>query len=365
MQNPGDLNHGTSIRLPLMVRGIRWLDKRSPAGICMLAGLLIICIGVLNYITGPQLSSSLFYLIPVMLVTRVVGFPAGAVAAFLAASIWLAADLNSEQNFGHPVTPYWNALMRFGTFLVAVSLVSGMRSLNAHLEERVDERTAALEAQIAETQQLEKTILEISDRERASIGQDLHDGLCQQLVGAAFGANLLLDKLAADPGSCTSDAARIADLIDDSITQARNLARGLYPVRLETEGLEMAVRELASTLGHRFGIPCHVECPEPLPLLGETTGIHLYRIIQEAVTNSAKHSGTRQVVIHLGLEEEGLYASVADDGLGIDHMGRNPLGMGLNIMEYRARMIGADFRIDTLRPSGTRVSCVAKLKAES
>jgi signal transduction histidine kinase len=147
-------------------------------------------------------------------------------------------------------------------------------------------------------------------------------------------------------------------MIDESITQARNLARGLYPVRLETEGLEMAVRELASNLGQRFGIPCLVECPEPLPRLGESTGIHLYRIIQEAVTNAAKHSRTGQVVIHLGLKEGELCVSVSDDGVGIDHAGRNPLGMGLNIMEYRARMIGADLKITRREPRGTRVRCV-------
>lgn len=343
--------------MPLVVRGMRWLDECSPTVIWTLAAFFIIIVGALNYLTSPQLSTSLLYLIPVLLVTRVSGFAAGSLAAVLAAIIWLAADLNSNNYLGHPVTPYWNALMRLGTFLVAVSLVSGMRSLNAHLEERVNERTAALEAQIAETQQLEKTLLEISDRERASIGQDLHDGLCQQLVGAAFSANLLQEKLATDPGSCGGDAASIADLIDDSITQARNLARGLYPVRLETEGLEMAVRELASTLGQRFGIPCHVECPKPLPHVEESTGIQFYRIIQEAVTNAAKHSTAGQVVIFLGMNEGRLCASVTDDGVGIDHAGHNPLGMGLNIMEYRARMIGADFDIVGREPNGTVVTC--------
>jgi signal transduction histidine kinase len=351
-----------------MVRSMHWLDNRSPAGVCAVAAFLILCIGILSYITGPQLSSSLFYLIPVLLVTRVVGFPAGGLAALLAASIWLAADLNAGQSFGHPVTPYWNALMRLGTFLVAVSLVSAMRSLNAHLEERVLERTAALEAQIAETRELEKTILEISDRERAAIGQDLHDGLCQQLVSAAFTANLLREKIATDPAAVSIDADRIADMIDDSITQARNLARGLYPVRLETEGLEMAVRELASTLGQRFDIACTVECPSPLPPLKAGTGIHLYRIIQEAVTNAAKHARANQIVIHLSADPQHFLVRIKDDGMGIHRASRNPQGMGLSIMEYRARMIGADFQIESPPGGGTSVSCMVreeKLKAES
>lgn len=357
--------HHADSPLPLPLKTLRWLDGMQPRTVIVSGILFILSIGGIGYATGPLLSTSLLYLIPLLVITRVAGLRAGIFSALLAGALWLGTDLLAMIDYTHPVTPYWNALMRIGTFLIAVSLVAATRSLNAHLEERVNERTAALEAKIAETQQLEKTILEIGDRERAAIGQDLHDGLCQQLVGAAFSANLLREKLTADPTSCTGDAEQIADLIDDSITQARNLSRGLYPVRLETEGLEMAVRELASNLAQRFGIPCHVQCPVPLPLLGESIGIHLYRIIQEAVTNAAKHSKARQIVIHLELEENALHVSVTDDGTGIKHAGLNPLGMGLNIMEYRARMIGADFEIKDNSSSGTRVSCVAKLKAES
>jgi signal transduction histidine kinase len=292
-----------------------------------------------------------------LLVTRVAGFRAGVFAAFLAASIWLAADLNAGIQFSHPVTPYWNALMRLGTFLVAVGLVSATKSLNAHLEERVRERTAALKAQVAETRELERAILEISDRERATIGQDLHDGLCQQLVSAAFSANLLREKMGTDSAG-SADADRIADMIDDSITQARNLARGLYPVRLETEGLEMALVELASTLSHRFDIACSVNCPSSLPPCGTNTGIQLYRIAQEAVTNAAKHAEATQITIHLSASSCQFQLKIEDDGMGIDQAVRNPQGMGLSIMEYRARMIVADFRIQTRTGGGTEVVCV-------
>lgn len=338
------------------VKALRWLDKRSPVAVALTGAMLIVCIGLLSNYTGPQLSSSFLYLIPMLLVTRVVGFRAGVLAAFLAASIWLAADLNAGIEYGHPVTPYWNALMRLGTFLVAVGLVSATKSLNAHLEQRVQERTAALKEQVAETRELEKTILEISDRERAAIGQDLHDGLCQQLVGAAFSANLLREKLASGANGST-DADRIADMIDDSITQARNLARGLYPVRLETEGLEMALVELASTLSRRFDIACSVHSPSPLPHFGTNPGIQLYRIAQEAVTNAAKHSGATRITIHLSADSHQFQLKIEDDGMGIHQAVRNPQGMGLNIMEYRARMIGADFRIETRPEGGTAVTC--------
>jgi len=348
---------GTEPSLPFLIRSLRWLDRRSPTAVCAAGTMLIVCIGILSYVTGPQLSCSLFYLIPLLLVTHVAGFRPGLLASLLAAIIWLAADLNAGLIYDHPVTPYWNALMRLGTFVVAVGLVSAMRSLNAHLEERVLERTAALEAQIAEKRELEKNILEISDRERARVGQDLHDGLCQQLVSAAFSATMLQDKLAKDftPGS--RDATRIGDMIDDAITQARNLARGLYPVRLETEGLEMALRELASTMSRRFEVACTVDCQDAITPCNPAAGIHLYRIAQEAVVNAAKHANAQHIVISLSLSNARVRLVIEDDGMGIPPVSNNPDGMGLRIMEYRARMIGADFNVTSRPHCGTQVAC--------
>ncbi|MEO8617230.1 MAG: sensor histidine kinase [Luteolibacter sp.] len=342
---------------PFLVRCLRWLDTRSPLSVRVIGALLIVFIGLLSYATGPQLSSSLFYLIPVLLVTRVAGFRQGFLAALAAAAMWLAADLNAELEFAHPVIPYWNASMRFGTFLVAVSLVSTMRTVNAQLEERVSERTAALEAEIIEKLELEKIILEISDLEQARIGQDLHDGLCQQLVSAAFSANMLQESLALESPPRAREADRIADMIDEAITQARNLARGLYPVRLETEGLEMALRELASGISRRFEVECSIVCPVPASPSRSTSDIHLYRIAQEAVLNAAKHSNAKQIIVSLTSDHSRGKITVRDDGIGIGNTSPNPDGMGLRIMEYRARMIGADFKVTPLRQGGTEVTC--------
>lgn len=343
--------------MPVLVRALGWLDRLSPMAVCITAAVLIACIGILSYLTGPQLSSSLFYLIPVLLVARVTGFRPGALAALAAATMWLLADLKAEVDYPLAFTPYWNALMRLGTFLVAVSLVSAMRTLNAQLEKRVIERTIALETQIVENRHLEKTILEISDLEQARIGQDLHDGLCQQLVSAAFSANMLQQSLAENSAPGTRDATRISDMIDDSITQARNLARGLYPVRLETEGLEMALHELASTLSRRFGVPCSVDCAAPVTVTVAGASIHLYRIAQEAITNAAKHSGAASILLSLSSGNNRLAMSIEDDGSGIGRTVQNPVGMGLRIMEYRARLIGAVLNVNTRPEGGTRVFC--------
>lgn len=343
--------------VPKMFRYLRWLDQKSTVTVCVMGGLVIGLIGVVSYLTGPQWSSSLFYLIPVLLVARVAGIQAGCVMAFAAAIMWLVADVNSQLQFSHPFIPYWNALMRLGTFMVAVSLVSAMRSLNANLEDRVIERTSALESQMAENRQLEKTILEISDREQVKIGQDLHDGLCQHLVSAAFSANLLQDKLTKESPGTINDAIRIADMIDEAISQARNLARGLYPVRLETDGLETALRELASTLSRRFEVECCVDCPVPVTVNKAGASIHLYRIAQEAITNAAKHADAGHIILTLSPAENRLTMTIRDDGLGIGLTNHKPDGMGLRIMKYRARLIGGDFQVNSVPAGGTQVIC--------
>lgn len=157
--------HHADLPMPFLLKGLHWLDKRDPAGVFAVCFAMICGIGVVGYATGPFLSTSLLYLIPLLLITRCANLGAGIACSLFAASLWLTSDLQMLSSLpqAHPVTPYWNMLMRLGTFLVGVSLVAATRSLNAHLEERVNERTAALEAQIAKTEQLEKNILEIRD----------------------------------------------------------------------------------------------------------------------------------------------------------------------------------------------------------
>jgi signal transduction histidine kinase len=168
---------------------------------------------------------------------------------------------------------------------------------------------------------------------------------------------MLQERLAKDGVIAHRDASRIADLIDDSINQARNLARGLYPVRLETEGLDLALRELADTMSLRFQVSCTVDCPRPIPPCHPAIGIHFYRIAQEAVVNAAKHAKARNILLSLSATAGQVKLTVEDDGEGIIRGPRHPDGMGLRIMEYRARMIGADFKIIHRLPSGTVVSC--------
>jgi signal transduction histidine kinase len=203
---------------------------------------------------------------------------------------------------------------------------------------------------------LERQILEISDREQARIGQDIHDGLCQQLIGMAFNANSLEQSLSSQARPEAATARKICFLLDEAITEARRVCRGLYPVRLETEGLVPALEELAHTVTERFSLRCECELQSRRLICDVTTATHLYRIAQEAVNNAVKHSGARHLCIRLSTNESGLELQIRDDGKGIQAGHGRPGGMGLHIMDYRARTIGGSLEIHG-NGVGTSVCC--------
>jgi len=211
---------------------------------------------------------------------------------------------------------------------------------------------------ITERHHLERQLLEISDREQARIGQDIHDGLCQHLVSLAFDANALLQELSAQGRPETRTARRIADVLDQTITEARQLSRGLFPVRLETEGLPSALEELVATISDRFKLKCSFASMGPLAVENSAIATHLYRIAQEAVSNAIKHSRAQKISIRLIGRAGALELSVEDDGLGLSAGSRKQAtGMGLHIMAYRARTIGGTLDIGPGQPCGTLVSC--------
>jgi signal transduction histidine kinase len=204
---------------------------------------------------------------------------------------------------------------------------------------------------------MEKQIAEISDREQSRIGQDLHDTLCQQLVSVAYATEIL--RLALDQQNSAESAKveTIAEMINNSITQARQFARGLYPVRLEADGLTSALEELASAVQARSKVRCRFAVDDPVLIADEVAAINLFRIAQEAVNNAVKHSHARNVTIGLGAVEDEVTLTVKDDGIGFPEALDRPFGMGLHIMNYRARMIGAALDIRRGARGGTIVIC--------
>jgi signal transduction histidine kinase len=204
---------------------------------------------------------------------------------------------------------------------------------------------------------MEKQITDISDREQRRIGQDLHDSLCQHLVSVAFAGELLRENLARQSAPEAAQAEAIVEMVNQGISEARNLARGLYPVRLEVDGLASALEELAASVQARTGIACRFTCEEPVCIFDEVAGSNLYRIAQEAINNAVKHGDCRAISVGLGAVEDEVTLTVKDDGVGFPAALETRGGMGLSIMNYRASLIRASLDIRRGAGGGTIVIC--------
>jgi PAS domain S-box-containing protein len=210
---------------------------------------------------------------------------------------------------------------------------------------------------ITERKRLEKQILEISDREQRRIGYDLHDGLCQHLAATGYAASLLDEKLSEKSLKESANAREIAELISEAIGQARALSRVLYPVRLQADGLVCALQELVFNTENLWGIACRFEGDESVAIEDVPAATHLYRIAQEAVANAVKHAKARQITVRLTASNSSVTLVVSDDGKGIPDPSRRGRGMGLHIMQYRARLIGGTVEIHGTPGGGTTLTC--------
>jgi PAS domain S-box-containing protein len=239
---------------------------------------------------------------------------------------------------------------------------SGNR-LKLEINSRVVEHSASMvevagtARDITERKRLEKEILDISNREQRRIGHDLHDGVCQQLAAIAYRADMVADELREKNSAVSSAVEHLGKLVTDTIHQTRTVARGLFPVRLEENGLASALEELAANTGKFFKIDCRFQCDDELPALEHGAELHLYYIAQEAVVNAAKHGKARMVNVSLTRSGDGFVLSVQDDGPGFQPSAVNGTGMGVRIMRYRARVIGATLETQSQPGKGTTVTC--------
>jgi PAS domain S-box-containing protein len=208
---------------------------------------------------------------------------------------------------------------------------------------------------ITERRRLEQEILDVSSRERQSIGRDLHDGLGQELTGVALMLRGLATRIQRQFPDSTPQVNEIVVLVNQSIDTARALARGLLPVNTDSGGLSRALKTLADRSRDVYGFKADFHSDVADEFLNETTASHLYRIAQEALTNAARHGRASAVVIAFSVAKGRFSLQITDDGVGIKEEKRSASGMGLKIMKYRASRIGATFEIVTNHPHGTVV----------
>ncbi len=203
----------------------------------------------------------------------------------------------------------------------------------------------------------ERKFLALAEQERRRIGRDMHDVLGQELTGAAMLSEALEKRLAGSAASEAPKAAQITKILYEATGRVRRLAKGLCPVEAAPDGLVKALGELASGAGSLFRISCRFRTSgRPLIHDGQVAE-HLYHIAQEAITNSVKHGGAKNVEILLRSARDGLTLSIRDDGAGFPERASEGPGLGLRIMRDRTRMMRGIFDARNAPGGGAVVTC--------
>ena len=218
-------------------------------------------------------------------------------------------------------------------------------------------------ADITRQRRLEKEILDISERERQKIGQDLHDDLQQHLIGIEALGTLLENRLEQQARPEAALAKEIVELIRGATAKTRTLARGLCPLDLDEDALFLAIRELMASVNKIFGVSCLLNIGKTFRIRDNATAIHLYRIIQESVNNAIRHGKAGQIRITLTSRKGVISVKIADNGLGMKEDPSAARGLGLRLMKHRAGMIGAFLAIDKNPKGGTVITCTLNQKS--
>jgi PAS domain S-box-containing protein len=209
---------------------------------------------------------------------------------------------------------------------------------------------------------MEAEILQIAEAEQRRIGQELHDDAQQQLAGLTMIARNAADALA----PFVSQESKLADVLvklervvkglRDANQSLREVARGLVPLQIDAHGLLDALARLAAQVSELHAVRCSFSVDDGIDVDDGGVSTHLYRITQEAVNNSLKHSQAKEISIRFRYVDRMIVLEIADDGIGIGDK-RETLGRGLQIMAYRAGLIGAVLSVRRINGGGTLVSC--------
>jgi len=210
-----------------------------------------------------------------------------------------------------------------------------------------------------ERKHLEQTLVSITEENQRSIGQDLHDNLGQQIAAIGYQARVLQKKMSSSGSmEAATLAASIAAQAQVAVMQCKQLAQGLLPFELETNGLIAALRAFASRIAITYKITCDFICKKEVVIKDKDIALNIYRIAQEATNNAIRHGSAQHVTISLDSKEEMLRLSICDDGSGFAGLdtkhGATP-GMGIKIMQYRARQLGATLEFVSPPEGGVEV----------
>lgn len=314
----------------------------------MIASVLFI--GALDFATGYQIRVVSFYSAPIFVAAWFCGKKRGFLVAALSGPVWWYANwLTGDPDLHiHSWIRVWEAFRHAAFFLVVAWTGGALRAKSDIASARI--------ALLEHSQRLEHEIVNISDGEQRRIGQDLHDGICQNLAALSCAATSLRNDLRDLHLSVESKLADdLANRLRDAVVQTRELAHELVPAHVAEVGLVVALESLTQSVAQLQGVNCTFQAQNSGPDCDEHTATHLYRVAQEAINNATKHGKASHIDVSLQTRDHLLTLEVLDNGVGIS--GSKSNGMGLAIMRYRARLNGGELQIEQPKSGGTKICC--------
>ena len=331
-----------------------WLQAKPKWALYLMVTAVSLVVGWIDWVTGYEINLSLVYGVLVIFAGWVGGRNVGLCVAVTNAVISALANWSSQpykSSFGYALANF-NRVAFWTLMAAGAALIRRRQDADA-------ERIQILE----EMRQLELEIISVSEHEQQRIGQDLHDGLCQQLAAIGCAARALADDLQAGGRPEAVDAANIERALQGTVQEARGLARGIFPVHVDRIGLSAALAEMAQAAQRLTGVPIHVTDSGEVQVDDPEVAMHLFRIAQEAVANALKHSGAREIVLSLLPDKDHLELRVDDNGRGLPARTQDiSTGMGLRTMRYRAHALGAELAIEPRAGGGTSLWCRIKVR---
>ncbi|HEX8925999.1 MAG TPA: sensor histidine kinase, partial [Terriglobales bacterium] len=213
-----------------------------------------------------------------------------------------------------------------------------------------------MQDEMNERHRLIREIAKVSDSERQRLGQELHDGVCQQVTAALLRCQALERRLERGGDLSGADFGPLSSLLSETIDDAHNVASGLCPLEPHPEALAPALRMLTVRMQEIAGVRCEFKAIGDVRVFDPEAAQHLYRIAQEALSNAVRHANPRRIAVELRGSDGALVLQIEDDGTGMPTP-RPVNGMGLHTMSYRAQIMSGELTVAPAPGSGTRVSC--------
>lgn len=235
---------------------------------------------------------------------------------------------------------------------------------------------------VIERDRLQRQLVDAVWDQHRRLGQELHDTLGQALTGIGMVADSLAKRLAAREQPEAEKQTELVSMIQQAKSEVRQLAKGLYPVDVDAQGLLAALEELAQTTQQRTHVRCAFKGDRAIQIRDNEVATHLFRIAQEAVHNAVKHAHPKRIAIALTKPRGRVTLAIRDDGTGItdktgisngNGISDNGMtsdttarlgGLGMRIMQYRANVIGAHLSVETPGLGGTLIRCILKREKE-